>query len=158
LAQLPATQLVAPGVRPLLSYFSDTDPEDPLVSPFHSPEVLAKFPPTLIITGTFRQRAEPKAAFWLKSQAVQHAGFCVKVSDAVGAGDGFTACLAHYYLQDYSLEDLSEFANRFASWVATQRGATPASNTTRYKRSWRVRIPAGVEISEAICVHNFSES
>jgi epsilon-lactone hydrolase len=52
LAQLPATQLVAPGVRPLLSYFSDTDPEDPLVSPFHSPEVLAKFPPTLIITGT----------------------------------------------------------------------------------------------------------
>ena len=25
---------------------------DPLVSPMHSPEILAKFPPTLLITGT----------------------------------------------------------------------------------------------------------
>ena len=31
---------------------ADTDPKDPLVSPVNSPEVLAKFPPTLIITGT----------------------------------------------------------------------------------------------------------
>jgi epsilon-lactone hydrolase len=41
-----------PGARPPLSYFADTDPKDPLVSPVSSPEVLAKFPPTLIITGT----------------------------------------------------------------------------------------------------------
>jgi len=43
---------VKPGERPPLSYFQDTDPNDPLVSPVSSPEVLAKFPPTLIITGT----------------------------------------------------------------------------------------------------------
>ena len=43
---------VAPGARPPLSYFSETDPKDPLVSPISAPEVLAKFPPTLIITGT----------------------------------------------------------------------------------------------------------
>jgi epsilon-lactone hydrolase len=41
-----------PGERPPLSYFADTDPKDPLVSPVSSPAVLAKFPPTLIITGT----------------------------------------------------------------------------------------------------------
>jgi epsilon-lactone hydrolase len=41
-----------PGMRPPLSYFADTDPKDPLISPVSSPEVLAKFPPTLIITGT----------------------------------------------------------------------------------------------------------
>jgi monoterpene epsilon-lactone hydrolase len=41
-----------PGARPPLSYFSDIDPKDPLVSPINSPEILAKFPPTLIITGT----------------------------------------------------------------------------------------------------------
>ena len=41
-----------PGARPALSYFADTDPKDPLVSPVSSPEVLGKFPPTLIITGT----------------------------------------------------------------------------------------------------------
>jgi acetyl esterase/lipase len=35
-----------------LGYFSNTDPKDPLVSPINSPAVLAKFPPTLLITGT----------------------------------------------------------------------------------------------------------
>jgi acetyl esterase/lipase len=35
-----------------LGYFSTADPKDPLVSPAVSPAVLAKFPPTLLITGT----------------------------------------------------------------------------------------------------------
>ena len=43
---------MVPGKRPPLSYFSGTDPKDPMVSPVESPAVLAKFPPTLIITGT----------------------------------------------------------------------------------------------------------
>ncbi len=43
---------IQPGARVPLGYFKDTDPKDPLVSPVDSPEVLAKFPPTLIITGT----------------------------------------------------------------------------------------------------------
>lgn len=37
------------GVRQL-GYFSATKPNDPLVAPLNSPELLAKFPPTLIIT------------------------------------------------------------------------------------------------------------
>ena len=60
-----------------------------------------------------------------ETKTVEHGGFRVKIADAIGAGDAFTACLAHFYLQGHSLEDLGEFANRFASWVATQRGATP---------------------------------
>ena len=40
------------GAPPRLGYFAGTDPKDPLVSPINSPEVLAKFPPTLIISGT----------------------------------------------------------------------------------------------------------
>jgi len=63
-----------------------------------------------------------------EAQIVEHGGFRVKVADAIGAGDAFTACLAHYYLRGRQLEELSELANRFASWVATQRGATPAIN------------------------------
>jgi acetyl esterase/lipase len=35
-----------------MEYFAGTDPDDPLVAPASSPEVLAKFPPTLIVTGT----------------------------------------------------------------------------------------------------------
>ena len=38
--------------QPPMGYFAGTDPNDPLVSPASSPEVLAKFPPTLIVTGT----------------------------------------------------------------------------------------------------------
>ena len=62
---------------------------------------------------------------------VEHKGFRVTVADAVGAGDAFTACLAHHYLRGHSLEEISESANRFASWVATQRGAMPPISTEK---------------------------
>ncbi len=61
-----------------------------------------------------------------KDRSVEHSGFRVTVADAVGAGDAFTACLARHYFRGHTLEVISESANRFASWVATQRGATPA--------------------------------
>lgn len=60
-----------------------------------------------------------------RETTVEHKGIIVKVADTVGAGDAFAACLAHYYVQGKSLEEISEFANRFAAWVASQVGATP---------------------------------
>jgi len=41
-----------PAGPPPLGYFKGTDPKDPMVAPVSSPEVLGKFPPTLMITGT----------------------------------------------------------------------------------------------------------
>lgn len=38
--------------RPSFSYFAGTDPADPLVNPASSADVLADFPPTLVVTGT----------------------------------------------------------------------------------------------------------
>jgi acetyl esterase/lipase len=35
-----------------MDYFAGTDANDPLVAPASSAEVLAKFPPTLIVSGT----------------------------------------------------------------------------------------------------------
>jgi fructokinase len=64
-------------------------------------------------------------------ETVAHRGFRVTVADAVGAGDAFTACLAHHYLHGHSLQDINESANRFASWVATQRGAMPPISTEK---------------------------
>ncbi|ADV83094.1 PfkB domain protein [Terriglobus saanensis SP1PR4] len=58
-------------------------------------------------------------------EAVEHGGFAVDVVDTVGAGDAFTACLAHYFVRGCALGEVSEAANRFASWVTTQVGATP---------------------------------
>jgi monoterpene epsilon-lactone hydrolase len=37
---------------PALPYLTGTDSRDPLVAPINSPAILAKFPPTLIVTGT----------------------------------------------------------------------------------------------------------
>jgi monoterpene epsilon-lactone hydrolase len=48
-ARMPAAG--APGPSQL-GYFSNADMKDPLISPINSPHVLAKFPPTLLITGT----------------------------------------------------------------------------------------------------------
>jgi fructokinase len=56
----------------------------------------------------------------------EHPGFRVQVADTVGAGDAFTAALAHGYLRGTSLVQINETANRVGAWVASQSGATPA--------------------------------
>jgi fructokinase len=58
-------------------------------------------------------------------ELITHHGVDAKVADAIGAGDAFTACVAHYYILGRPLQEISELANRFAAWVATQVGATP---------------------------------
>jgi fructokinase len=68
-----------------------------------------------------------------EDRTIEHEGFSVKVADAVGAGDAFAACLAHHYVRGKSLDEISESANRFASWVATQVGATPIIHRSRLK-------------------------
>ncbi len=60
-----------------------------------------------------------------ENEVVEHPGLAVGVVDTVGAGDAFTACLAHQFVQGRPLTEISESANRFASWVVTQMGATP---------------------------------
>jgi fructokinase len=60
-----------------------------------------------------------------ESDVVEHPGLAVEVVDTVGAGDAFTACLAHQFVRGRPLTEISESANRFASWVVTRTGATP---------------------------------
>jgi fructokinase len=55
-----------------------------------------------------------------------HSGFRVKVIDTVGAGDAFTAALAHGYRNSLSLDVINEAANRVGAWVASQPGAMPS--------------------------------
>ncbi len=55
----------------------------------------------------------------------EHPGFRVQVADTVGAGDAFTAALAHHYRLAQSLDVINDAANRVGSWVASQPGATP---------------------------------
>jgi len=58
-----------PTSRVPLGYFSDADPNDPMVAPVKSPQVLAKFPPTLVITAT--RGFELSAALYTHEQLVK---------------------------------------------------------------------------------------
>jgi monoterpene epsilon-lactone hydrolase len=49
---LGESRVALPGASGGMDYFAGTDANDPLVAPASSSAVLAKFPPTLIVTGT----------------------------------------------------------------------------------------------------------
>jgi epsilon-lactone hydrolase len=53
-----------------MDYFADTDADDPLVAPASSPDVLALFPPTLLVTGT--RSFELSNAVYTHAQLVKH--------------------------------------------------------------------------------------
>lgn len=63
-----------------------------------------------------------------RSEVVDHPGLETAVADTVGAGDAFTAAMAHHLLRGAPLRRLSEAANRLGAWVAGQVGATPAAD------------------------------
>lgn len=54
-----------------------------------------------------------------------HRGFSVKIADTVGAGDSFSAAMTVGLLYGKALDKINEYANRVASFVCSQRGATP---------------------------------
>lgn len=56
----------------------------------------------------------------------EHHGFPIKVADAVGTGDAFTAAITHYMLRGADLATLNEAGNRWGGWMASQSGAMPA--------------------------------
>lgn len=56
----------------------------------------------------------------------EHPGFPVKFADGIGAGDAFTAAIAHYLLRGANLAMLNEAGNRWGGWMASQSGAMPA--------------------------------
>jgi|SRR5690348_2917720 len=60
-----------------------------------------------------------------EGESDEHSGFAVPVRDLVGAGDAFTAALAHHLLRGSSLAVMNEAANRMGAWVASQPGGTP---------------------------------
>lgn len=78
----------APGQpRPDLThgYFAKADPADPMISPALHPELMAKYPPTLIITGTRAMDLSP--AVYTNSQLLK-AG----VSSTLIVGEGMGHC------------------------------------------------------------------
>ena len=55
----------------------------------------------------------------------EHPGYPAKVVDTVGAGDAFTAAMAIGLLRNREAAQINDKANRLASFVCSQSGATP---------------------------------
>jgi len=70
-------------------------------------------------------RGQKGSLLLAKDKRSEHPGFRVRVADTIGAGDAFTATLAHFYREGQSLDAINDAANRVASWVSSQPGATP---------------------------------
>jgi fructokinase len=60
-----------------------------------------------------------------KNGVAEHAGCRAEIADAIGAGDAFTAALAHGLVRSWRMEKINEYANRIGAYVASQTGATP---------------------------------
>ncbi|HVK58588.1 MAG TPA: PfkB family carbohydrate kinase, partial [Candidatus Kapabacteria bacterium] len=61
-----------------------------------------------------------------ESQHSDHPGIPAKVADTIGAGDSFTAAMTLGLLLRRDLDTINDDANRVASFVASQPGATPS--------------------------------
>jgi fructokinase len=55
-----------------------------------------------------------------------HGGMAATVSDTIGAGDAFTAALAFGILAKLELDEINQRANELATYVCSQKGATPS--------------------------------
>jgi acetyl esterase/lipase len=77
------------GKPPYRDYFAGADRNDPMISPAMHPEVLAKFPPTLIITGT---RAPDLSAAVLTHSQLVKAG----VPGDLIVGEGMDHCYINW--------------------------------------------------------------
>jgi fructokinase len=60
-----------------------------------------------------------------RNEVDRHPGYPAQIVDAVGAGDAFTAAIAHFYLRGGPLHLLNAAGNRWGSWVASHAGAMP---------------------------------
>jgi len=62
---------------------------------------------------------------YARGHSCEHGGFPAQIADTVGAGDSFAAAIALGLLYGRTLDEINAFANRLASFVCSQNGATP---------------------------------
>ncbi len=111
----------APRVLRMLGLAGDERPAAARLRPA-AERLLAEFPSLQLVAIT---RGSHGSLLVSREEWDDHPGFPVKVADAIGAGDAFTAALAHYLLRGAGLATLNEAGNRWGSWVASQSGAMP---------------------------------
>ena len=86
-------------------------------------ELFRRYPMLSLVALTAGDRGS--ALYAAAGETSRHGGFPTEVADTVGAGDAFTAALVLGLLDDHDLGRINAFANRLASYVCSQPGATP---------------------------------
>jgi fructokinase len=82
------------------------------------------------VTLVARTHGPRGATLFTRDESASHPGFASEPGgDNVGAGDSFTAILIRGLLAGAALEPTLQAANRYASFVAGRRGATPTIPT-----------------------------
>lgn len=84
--------------------------------------LLSEFPVLQMVAVT---RGGEGSLLMTREECHEHPGRAVKVADTIGAGDAFTAALAHFMLRGANLATMNEAGNRWGGWVASQVGAMP---------------------------------
>ena len=69
-------------------------------------------------------------ALLLESEYVEAGGLRIKVADAIGAGDAFSAALVHGISSGWPTYQAAEFANRVGALVASRPGGSPRWTVT----------------------------
>jgi fructokinase len=69
-------------------------------------------------------RGSDGCALLLNHEYVEASGFPIQLADAIGAGDAFSAALAHGISLGWPVHQIAEFANRIGALVASRPGAT----------------------------------
>ncbi len=98
------------------------DPQAPGALRLAAERLLEEFPTLRMVAVT---RGAAGSLLVSREAWHEHPGFPVKVADTIGAGDAFTAAMAHYLLRGADLATLNEAGNRWGGWVASQSGAMP---------------------------------
>lgn len=110
-----------PLVLALLGMVVEADGR-PATLRMNAERLLAEFPTLQMVAIT---RGGHGSILVTREEWHEHAGFPAKVADTIGAGDAFTAAMAHYLLRGAELPVLNEAGNRWGSWIASRIGAMP---------------------------------
>lgn len=106
---IPAIETApTPRPAPIRSYFEGTDMSDPMVSPALHPEVIGKFPPTLLVTGT--RAADMSAAVVTHSKLLE-----ADVQSQLIVGEG----MGHCYIYESKLPEAQFAYHAIASFFRT---------------------------------------
>ena len=70
-------------------------------------------------------RGASGSRLYAQGEDSNHQGFPAQIADTVGAGDSFTAAMTLGLLNSKNLDTINKYANRVASFVCSQSGATP---------------------------------